>query len=36
MTYTLYGDVGSGAGIIEVALAAAGVPYELRPVSLDR
>jgi GST-like protein len=36
MTYELYGDVGSGAGIVEVALALAGVPYELHSVSLDR
>jgi glutathione S-transferase len=36
MAYELYGDIGSGAGIVEVALAAAGVPYELRPVSLDK
>jgi glutathione S-transferase len=36
MAYELYGDVGSGAGIVEVALAVAGVPYELRSVSLDR
>jgi len=36
MAYELYGDVGSGAGIVEVALAAAGVSYELRSVSLDK
>jgi glutathione S-transferase len=32
----LYGDIGSGAGIVEVALVAGGVAYELRPVSLDK
>jgi GST-like protein len=36
MSYQLYGELGSGAGIVEVALAAAGVPYELRAVSLDK
>lgn len=36
MAYQLYGESGSGAGIIEVALAAIGVEYELRQVSLDR
>jgi glutathione S-transferase len=36
MAYELYGDVGSGAGIVEVALVAAGVPYEFRPVSIDK
>jgi GST-like protein len=36
MSYQLYGELGSGAGIVEVALAAAGVPYELKPVSLDK
>src|SRR5688572_27321778 len=36
MSYQLYGELGSGAGIVEVALAAVGVPYEFRPVSLDK
>ena len=36
MSYQLYGELGSGAGIVEVALAAAGVAYELRPVALDK
>jgi glutathione S-transferase len=36
MSYQLYGELGSGAGIVEVALAAAGVPYDLKPVSLDK
>ncbi|HTV17315.1 MAG TPA: glutathione S-transferase family protein [Polyangiaceae bacterium] len=36
MSYQLYGELGSGAGIVEVALAAAGVPYEFRAVSLDK
>jgi GST-like protein len=36
MAYRLYGERGSGAGIVEVALAATGVPYEWQEVSLDR
>src|SRR5690606_34411722 len=36
MSYQLYGDVGSGAGIVEAALASAGIPYELRSVSLQK
>ena len=36
MSYQLYGELGSGAGIIEVALAAAGVPYDWREVSLEK
>lgn len=36
MSYQLHGELGSGAGIVEVALAAVGVPYELRQVSLDK
>jgi GST-like protein len=35
MTYILYGELGSGAGIVESALASLGVAYELRQVSLD-
>ncbi len=36
MTYTLYGDVGSGAICIEAILAEAGVPYVWQTVSLER
>lgn len=36
MVYRLYGEQGSGAGIVEVALAAAGVPYEWHDVSLEK
>lgn len=36
MTYTIYGDKGSGAFSVEAALAEAGVEYEFRTVSLDR
>jgi GST-like protein len=36
MTYQLYGEVGSGAGIVEVALAALGVPYSWHDVSLEQ
>jgi GST-like protein len=36
MSYQLYGEVGSGAGIVEVALAAAGASYEVRSVSLQQ
>ena len=36
MAYQLYGELGSGAGIVEVALAAAGVPYQWREVSLKQ
>jgi glutathione S-transferase len=36
MAYRLYGERGSGAGIVEVALAAAGVPYEWQEVSLEK
>jgi glutathione S-transferase len=36
MPYQLYGELGSGAGIVEVALAAVGVPYDWREVSLDK
>jgi glutathione S-transferase len=35
MTYILYGELGSGAGIVECALGSLGVTYELRQVSLD-
>jgi glutathione S-transferase len=34
MAYRLYGEPGSGAGIVEVALVATGAPYEWSPVSL--
>jgi glutathione S-transferase len=34
MTYRLYGERGSGAGIVETALVAVGTPYELVEVSL--
>ena len=34
MTYQLYGEEGSGSGIVELALAQIGVPYELHHVSL--
>jgi len=36
MAYRLYGERGSGAGIVEVALTAAGAPYEWHDVSLER
>jgi len=36
MSYTLYGDLGSGAFSAEAALAEAGAPYSFEPVSLDR
>jgi glutathione S-transferase len=36
MSYTLYGDKGSGAFCVEAALAEAGAPYEFETVSLDR
>jgi glutathione S-transferase len=36
MAYRLYGERGSGAGIVEVALAATGVPYEWHEVSLEK
>jgi GST-like protein len=36
MAYHLYGERGSGAGIVEVALAATGVPYEWHEVSLEK
>lgn len=36
MTYQLYGELGSGAGIVEVALAVCGAPYDLKAVSLER
>jgi GST-like protein len=36
MPYQLYGELGSGAGIVEVALAAAGAPYEWHEVSLEK
>ncbi|HJT43019.1 MAG TPA: glutathione S-transferase family protein [Rhizomicrobium sp.] len=36
MTYTLYGDLGSGAFSAEAALAEAGAPYNFELVSLDK
>lgn len=36
MSYRLYGELGSGAGIVELALASLGVEYELHEVSLER
>lgn len=36
MSYTLYGDLGSGAFSAEAALAEAGAPYDFKLVSLDR
>lgn len=36
MTYTLYGDPGSGSATVELALAEIGIPVELRDVSLDK
>jgi glutathione S-transferase len=36
MSYTLYGDLGSGAFSAEAALAEAGAPYSFELVSLDR
>jgi glutathione S-transferase len=36
MSYTLYGDLGSGAFSAEAALAEAGAPYTFEMVSLDK
>ncbi len=36
MSYTLYGDLGSGAFSAEAALAEAGAPYSFELVSLER
>src|ERR1700760_1467033 len=36
MSYTLYGDLGSGAFSAEAALAEAGVPYNFELVLLDK
>jgi GST-like protein len=36
MSYTLYGDLGSGAFSAEAALAEAGAPYSFELVSLDK
>ena len=36
MSYTLYGDLGSGAFSAEAALAEAGAPYNFELVSLER
>lgn len=34
MTYVLYGDIGSGSSVVEMALAEAGAEVDLRPVPL--
>jgi glutathione S-transferase len=36
MTYTLYGERGSGAFCVEAALAEAGAPYEFRDIILEK
>jgi glutathione S-transferase len=36
MSFTLYGDLGSGAFSAEAALAEVGAPYRFEPVSLER
>src|ERR1700743_2248600 len=36
MSYTLYGDLGSGAFSAEAALAEAGAPYNFELVSLEK
>jgi len=36
MTYTIYGDKGSGAFAAEAALAEAGAPYDFHSVSLEK
>jgi len=36
MSFTLYGDLGSGAFSAEAALAEAGAPYRFEPISLER
>ena len=36
MSYTIFGDLGSGAFSAEAALAEAGAPYEFHTVSLER
>ncbi|MDE1986951.1 MAG: glutathione S-transferase family protein [Alphaproteobacteria bacterium] len=36
MSYTLYGENGSGAFCVEAALAEAGATYTFQPVSLDK
>ena len=36
MSFTLYGDLGSGALSAEAALAEAGAPYSFEMVSLDK
>lgn len=36
MTYTVFGDKGSGAFSAEAVLAEAGAPYEFYPVSLEK
>ncbi|HEU0163202.1 MAG TPA: glutathione S-transferase family protein [Rhizomicrobium sp.] len=36
MSYTLYGDLGSGAFSAEAVLAETGAPYDFAPVALDK
>jgi GST-like protein len=36
MSFTIFGDVGSGAFSVEAALAEAGAPYEFQSVSLEK
>ena len=36
MTYTLFGENGSGAFCIEAALAEAGAPYDFRDIALEK
>ncbi len=36
MTYTIYGDLGSGAFSSEAALAEAGAPYTFELIALDK
>lgn len=36
MSYTIFGDKGSGAFCVEAALAEAGAPYEFKTVSLEK
>ncbi len=36
MSYTLYGENGSGAFSVEAALAEAGAAYDFQPISLDK
>jgi Glutathione S-transferase len=36
MSFTLYGDLGSGAFCVEAALTEAGAAYEFQPISLEK